>query len=166
MLSKLCQNGCVKAFEKNLVTKNQLCGNLFINDCKNVKSYTELLGRENSSYVKKLDKFQFANVQLIKINTGGYDFNIIVGAESTIKYNKPTILFKYDKKLAKEFKIEFKNIYDYLHLLNYEIYNIFADCFIDYIAIHNSVHDEIIEKLKNLKKSDLQYVGRTHRNCL
>lgn len=41
---------------------------------------------------RRLDSFRFKDVDLIKIDCEGYEKNVLIGAEETIKTNKPTIV--------------------------------------------------------------------------
>ena len=51
--------------------------------------------KENTVESKKLDFFKF-NTSFIKIDTEGYEYNVIKGAEKTIKKNNPLIIIEYN----------------------------------------------------------------------
>ena len=49
--------------------------------------------------VKPLDSFGLKRCNLIKIDTDGFDYEVLRGAVNTIKKFKPTIIFEHDSKL-------------------------------------------------------------------
>jgi hypothetical protein len=63
----------------------------------------QILSSENGTLIKQvsLDEIiesspEFNNANILKIDTDGYDFQILIGAESFIKANKPAVLFECD----------------------------------------------------------------------
>ena len=58
------------------------------------------LNKENDSYevdiidVFKLDKFNFDNISLIKIDVENHEIEVLIGAKETILKNKPTIILE------------------------------------------------------------------------
>jgi FkbM family methyltransferase len=68
------------------------------------------------NYKDELDKIKF-----IKIDTEGYDKEVLKTLFSLIKQNKPVLMVEAFKGLTKE---EIKDYYDVLKLLEYEIYDV------------------------------------------
>lgn len=111
--------GTVIAFEPSDKIFDELCMNLAINNCQNVRPMRCALGKakdiinvvlsnpdneneismikqktvENSAYLTSLDDFQLNNISFIKIDVDDLDA-VIDGAMQTIKRNQPTLLIK------------------------------------------------------------------------
>ncbi|MFA6476210.1 MAG: FkbM family methyltransferase [Candidatus Paceibacterota bacterium] len=60
-------------------------------------------------------------VKLLKIDTDGYDNNILRGAKSYLEETKPVIYFEYDNKFLKDNGEEGLDIFPYLQGLGYQI---------------------------------------------
>lgn len=61
-------------------------------------------------------------VSFIKIDTQGYELNVLKGAIKTIKRNKPVILFEHEDEYHNDPLAARKSISDFLHSLNYRIF--------------------------------------------
>ena len=72
---------------------------------------------------RTLDSFNLKPA-VIKIDTDGFEFRILKGAEQTLKDNKPAIILELiDKTLAK--KGDSKNqLVDYLHSIGYDFFTL------------------------------------------
>ena len=107
----------VYAFEPHPKTFNNLCANLCIHVCPNVKPYNIALGSYNGetqlgdfeidkehysmgAYVgsgtlkvpiRTIDSFLYSPVNFIKIDTEGYEFEILRGAQVTLQRESPIV---------------------------------------------------------------------------
>ena len=48
----------------------------------------------NKVEMKKLDEFQFEDLDFVKIDVEGYEGNVVIGAENTLKKHKPIIIIE------------------------------------------------------------------------
>ena len=65
---------------------------------------------ERNVDVKRLDKFNFSNIDLIKIDVEGHEYKVILGALKTIKKNLPLIICEIEQRhtsipMSKIFKL-------------------------------------------------------------
>jgi len=86
--------------------------------------------------VKKLDNFDYKHIDFIKIDTEGYEYNVLKGAEQTLKKHKLMIVVEIKDKHLQRFNSNSKQIYDYLTSLNYTLDNVVNS---EYIFIHNDL---------------------------
>jgi len=148
--SKVGDTGKVYAFEpvpstfdilktnKTLNGFNQLRLNQFAlgNDTKTVEIYNEKENRGGASIlnhinsegiqinVKRLDELGIKEkINTIKIDVEGFEFEVLKGAEQTIKKNKPNLIIEYS--LERENSAQSNAIYDWLIQLGfYKIYKL------------------------------------------
>jgi FkbM family methyltransferase len=149
--------GKVVAFEPQRFIYQQLCGNLFVNRLHNVETYNCAIGdrqgvvtmtpidytrgapgevRINNSGGEQvpttpLDLFELQNVSLIKMDVERYEPFVFVGAEQTIRKNRPVILFELTTLPLPDFPPNF--VLDTLKALNYNVYLINGQG--DYLAM-------------------------------
>jgi FkbM family methyltransferase len=71
--------------------------------------------------VFKLDDIIDHKVDLIKIDTEGSEFNILVGSKKLILENKPKIFLEYDENHLNKFGKQLKDLNDLIKELNYKI---------------------------------------------
>jgi len=87
---------------------------------------------------KKLDSFGFTNkISFIKIDVEGHEFEVIKGAENTIKENKPVLLVEIVEEYTKTKVID---TLDYINSLGYESFYF---------------EDDILKSSNNLKNFNL-----------
>tara|TARA_B100000989_G_C19433930_1_gene424297 strand:+ start:100 stop:750 length:651 start_codon:yes stop_codon:yes gene_type:complete len=55
---------------------------------------SEKVNKKNKVEMKKLDEFDFENLDFIKIDVEGYESNVVIGAEETLKKHKPIIIIE------------------------------------------------------------------------
>ena len=55
---------------------------------------SEKVNKTNKVEMKKLDEFEFENLDFIKIDVEGYESNVVIGAEETLKKHKPIIIIE------------------------------------------------------------------------
>lgn len=60
-------------------------------------------------------------VDLIKIDTDGYELNVLKGAVNTLKNHRPIVVFEFCTYLLKEKGISFNDFYDLFRSLNYSL---------------------------------------------
>jgi len=63
------------------------------------------------------------NIDFIKIDTYGHEWNVLKGAEQMIKQCRPKIIFEIDFSLMKENNTDFHNFYNFFSSLNYKFFN-------------------------------------------
>jgi FkbM family methyltransferase len=130
----------VYAFEPTINTFNILKSNIKNAECFNVllgnsigktKFYYSGTSGENSAipqdeltqetevFQTKLDEYKFKRITLIKIDTQGMDYEVLLGAVNTIKEHKPAILLECWEKGLNARGYSVKNIYDFMSVLGY-----------------------------------------------
>ena len=77
---------------------------------------------EKNKYVQKvnidkLDNYKFKNVHFIKIDVEGHEYNVLEGAENTIKESMPSLLIEIEQR---HIKYNINKVFDKLINLNYE----------------------------------------------
>ena len=77
--------------------------------------------------------FQDQNIDLIKIDAEGCEYNILCGAKNVIEKNKPKILLEYYEPNLLQFEKNFCDLHKLLDKINYEIVEAFVgDVLIQY----------------------------------
>lgn len=123
--------GCVHSFEPQRIVYYQLCGNVFINGLDNVYCHNVAVGNEDSftmidvpDYfekaavnfgaveivkeggekveIRRLDRYQFSDVVLIKIDVQGYESHVINGAVNTIETHRPYIFIEFEDPMLRK----------------------------------------------------------------
>ena len=74
---------------------------------------------ESSITIKKLDDYQFENIDLIKIDTQGSEYDILQGAKQTLENNDCVLNVEIEHK-SEDQKIKGKQIIEYLAGLGYK----------------------------------------------
>ena len=69
----------------------------------------------NKNSIKKLD--------VIKIDTDGNEYKVLVGAKETIKELRPQVIFEIGSYVLNEEKLSFSLFHDFFTSLNYKMYN-------------------------------------------
>jgi len=152
--------GNVISFEPQRIIYQQLCGNVFLNDLRNVYAFQLAVGKEAGTVnmvpidydgtfskpgaleisegsagetvqVIALDQMGLNEVSLIKIDVERYEPYVLLGAEFTIKHNRPVIIFEQSAKPRPEFPVDFA--VDLLRSWDYEVTKTFEPH--DYIGI-------------------------------
>ena len=94
--------GQLLAFEPGRVAYHLLCGNVALNNLRNVETFPLALGGATEKIhtplthsgpvqVVPLDQFGFPAVSLIRINTGGTEHKVIEGARETLRRCRPVL---------------------------------------------------------------------------
>jgi len=65
-----------------------------------------------------------ASVSLIKIDVEGFEFQVLKGLKQTLQKHKPRIIFEYDSNYWADTGQKITDCYQYLHSLNYSLYQI------------------------------------------
>lgn len=100
-------------FDANVLTDDTLAAKVVLHDCAlgkeegSVSIHTSH-GSSGDSYVKgagdipmhTLDSFQLGDVDFMKIDTEGFEYNILLGAEATVKKWKPVVLVEQKRDMA------------------------------------------------------------------
>lgn len=147
----------VYAFEPNPNIFLALCGNLFLNSCKNVKVFDFVCSDENCNFdfgandttgnlastsfkkndlgnikAARIDSIIESEINFIKCDAEGGDLNALMGCEKIIKESKPNILFEYHSELSiKNYNKKLTDYYDFFYKLGYKLYDINGS---DYLA--------------------------------
>ena len=58
--------------------------------------------------MKKLDDFEYDNLDFVKIDVEGYENKVILGAENTLKKHKPIIIVEQKKYSSRNGEDEFQ----------------------------------------------------------
>jgi FkbM family methyltransferase len=111
--------------------------------------------------VKKLDSlFNEQKIKFIKIDTEGYEFNILVGMKNLIKKFKPIIIAEYQTKRLKHLKIDI-NLFKKITEENYNAFKILIDVTTNSVALKEFFFDDekeysgdllFLPKISNIKK--------------
>lgn len=69
--------------------------------------------------IKTLDSFNFTDVDIIKIDTEGYEMNVLLGSIKTIQKYKPFLQLELIEKMLKNNNSSVIDVYDFLYNLGY-----------------------------------------------
>jgi len=76
--------------------------------------------KEKKYKVKTLDSLGISNVDLMMIDTEGYELNVLKGAELTIKQNKPVLVLEFhNRNLTQKFGYSLNDLKSYVENLGY-----------------------------------------------
>lgn len=141
-MSKNCKE--VYSFELSKFNFLLLCANMWLNNSMNIKPFNNILSYdddleyffkeikegkisnfgdirtnangETKSLSKKIDSYNFNNpVSLMKIDCQGMDLDVLLGAEKTIKKDRPKIIFEYEKRFSKQPFSDYRCFFDRLN---------------------------------------------------
>jgi hypothetical protein len=174
-------NGKVISFEPLRVIHQQLCGNVFINDLRNVFCLNVALGNQNKmiqmDYVDvdrqqgvniggtkvggggdmvemiKIDDVINSGVSFLKIDVQGSEVFLLEGADTMIRNSRPIMFIEVENNWLKCFGKNSEILLNKILSLDYILVRINTDYPCDHIAIPR-------EK-KNLLESIIQDVGHT-----
>lgn len=62
---------------------------------------------------------QFINARFLKVDTDGFDYNVLKGASNYLQRVKPVIFFEYDREFMENINENGLNVFPYLESLNY-----------------------------------------------
>jgi FkbM family methyltransferase len=93
-------------------------GHSVINDYVRGMNYTSNFIKEENIKIEKLDNFNINNIDLIKIDCQGYEYEILLGAEETLIDNDPTLCVELPVRDSEEKKF-YEKVVNYLKDLNY-----------------------------------------------
>lgn len=161
------EGGIVYAFEPIPFIRTQMEESIVLNNIKNIQIFSEGLsdaeGELNlninehnvgaSSLVnpgdgvslpvqlKTLDSYDFKNIDFIKIDVEGFEYNVLKGAESTIAQCHPKILLEYSPVYyQKHSPSDSKNILEFLKKYNYTLIDL-EDNKKEIVTIESFVHE-------------------------
>jgi FkbM family methyltransferase len=108
--------GQLLAFEPQRVVFHLLCGNVALNNLRNVQTFLLVLGSApgkkhmasaspESVQVVPLDQFAFPTISLIRINTGGMECKVIEGARETLHRCRPALFVANEDSATSEMLI-------------------------------------------------------------
>jgi hypothetical protein len=72
--------------------------------------------------MRRLDEFGFRNLAFIKVDTEGYEYFVLSGAEDTILENKPVICVEQKPGKAQKFGLGETAAVEYLKSLGYKVH--------------------------------------------
>jgi FkbM family methyltransferase len=84
---------------------------------------------EHTSEIKRLDDYNFDNVDFIKIDVEGYELHVLKGAIDTITKNKPAILLE-ENGLLPRYNQTHNELWKYMKTLGYKNVTRFQDDFL------------------------------------
>lgn len=122
-----CALGHKEQDDTNLYVSFDECGNIGL-DKESVKTGNSLRTLNDKQLsvsktdVKTLDSFNFQDIDFIKVDTQGHEFNIIRGAIQTINRCKPFINLELPKRTYEEID-EYNKIERWFDKLKYKLYN-------------------------------------------
>lgn len=97
------------------------------------------IGNKHNNYIvkmKKLDDYNFKLVDFIKIDTEGYELQVLKGAKQTLIDYKPMIVVEMKEKNLAEFNVSPGDIDAYLRGLGYLLDNVVNS---EYIYVHKDI---------------------------
>jgi FkbM family methyltransferase len=79
--------------------------------------------------VSKVDKLRQvkSNLRFIKIDTEGAEFQVLLGAEETLKKLKPVVAFEFGEASYSAYNVDPAKVYQYMNGLRYTMYSITGD---------------------------------------
>lgn len=142
----------LKRFNKNLSLNEELSSRIIINQCfihstcsdeadLTAFSSWKLTGNEKRHHIHKgivkptenvpsitIDHFVESNsiqrIDFIKIDTDGYELEVLKGAINSIKKLQPQIIFEIGLYVMQENNISFKNYYELFSSIDYKIFTV------------------------------------------
>jgi FkbM family methyltransferase len=72
--------------------------------------------------VETLDSFNFQNVDIIKVDTEGYEFPVVLGAEATIMRERPIVQLEMVDGQPERFGYSCQEILDWFTVRDYDVY--------------------------------------------
>lgn len=141
IMSKLTgKEGKVIAFEPQLKLFSELVMNMVLNQCDNVKAFRCAVGEEfrlvemnppvvdneggtkigkggDKAQLIPLDSLGLTNVSLIKVDVENYEYEVLLGAEKTIKENRPVIIIEIMGNIYQSIPNRQELVYKTLHTI-------------------------------------------------
>ena len=75
---------------------------------------------EKNYKIKSFDSLEITDVDLMMIDTEGYELNVLKGAEQTIKQNKPVLVLEFhNRNLTQKFGYSLHDLKQYVEKLGY-----------------------------------------------
>lgn len=72
--------------------------------------------------VKTLDQYNYKKIDFIKIDVEGYEYNVLLGGEKTIKQSRPKIIFEYSPIYYRKYNpAHIKDLLNFFQENNYEM---------------------------------------------
>ena len=116
---------------------------------KKIKDFSEI-----TVQTQTLDNFcleqKINNIDVLKIDTEGNEFNVLKGAENLLKQNKINVIYTEISETKKKFLEKEKNIIDFLNSYNFEL--------------KKKYQIRSLSVLSNLKATDNLFVNRAFTN--
>ena len=77
--------------------------------------------------IETLDHYDFGKVRFIKIDTEGAEFDVLKGAERTLRKSKPVIAFEFGENSYKPYGVNPAEVFEYLQGLGFDVLSILGD---------------------------------------
>lgn len=77
--------------------------------------------------IETLDHYDFGKVRFIKIDTEGAEFDVLKGAEQTLRDHKPVIAFEFGENSYKPYGVNPIEVFEYLEGLGYAVLSILGE---------------------------------------
>ena len=106
------------------------------------------VGKKEAIKVTKLDNYIKEPVDLIKIDTQGWEPEVISGAKKIIKKDKPTIFLEYSPSSYKQAKLDGKGMINFLRKIYQKIW--WID---EWLYIYKNLSQEKIDKICDSNKT-------------
>lgn len=172
------KNGHVISFEPLRIIYQQLCGNVFINDLRNVTCLNNALGNSNDMVcmnfvdvdsenvniggttigyggdvveIIKLDDLHLTDVTFMKIDVQGSEVRLLQGAHKTINKFRPIMFIEVENIWLNQFGTSSEELLNILLSMNYMLVRINTNYPCDHIAIPKEKNFMFAEIIKNLQ---------------
>lgn len=99
--------------------------------------------------MRTLDSFGYKNVDYIKIDSEGYEWQILKGAEWTLNDSKPIVILENKDKHNTRYNYVFKNLRQWMNNLGYVVENVINS---EVIFVHSQIPQRVIGK--NIQYAD------------
>lgn len=153
--------GYVLSVEPLKETYLQLCSNLLANDAFNVEPLRKICTSTNDSFVMRdiekgnigntrvgakssdhrvsvpsftLDQLEF-NCSLVKMDVQGSEVEVLKGAKTFIKNNRPIFVVEIEEHHLNEFKTTSKDLLNFFIDMDYVVYRIMTEYPCDHVAV-------------------------------
>lgn len=170
-------NGVVLAFEPQRIIFQQLCGNAFLNDLRNIHIFNAAVGAEDgmiemdavnydhkevnigctkvghggdSVNMMRLDSLKLESVRFIKLDIQGCEERFLDGAAATIAKSRPVMFVEIEEYLLRCFGSSSEQLMNRLLAMNYVLVRILNDYPCDHLAVPAEQAHLIPHYLKNL----------------
>ena len=99
--------------------------------------------------VIRLDKINFPQIDLIKIDVQGWEIKVLVGARNLLQFHKPIIIIEFEELSMKKTDSSCQELFDYIKDNDYYIFLLDYIYPSDHVCVHNDRLDDFRLQFKD-----------------